>query len=440
VKTSGNDAKIFLLAIDGLSFTLLKKWTAMGALPNFKRLLEEGCWGLLKSFTPSNSAVIWTSVMTGMSPQKHGIDSFIYYQMGKRNLKKSQIKKILKFGTRPLFRWLKKRDYVNDIPFSLDMVQQKMLWEIFAEAGRRVGVVNWWHSYPAYEVPGFIISDRFNYWRLEKRHKFASMDDSYLAYPPWFLETWMGNMVDPLAIPRAVYRRFMNVTDKQIQEMRTCHYSRHQLMSEFKYLYTMDETTRKIALSCLQEFSQPEFLALYLRGIDIISHCACKYMPEYRDSQLNDEEIEAFGETVFRYYCYIDKIIMELLHAVSDSTHVIIASDHGFAREPDGRFGHKRTKPPGSFIINGPNIKRGLPITNATLYDIAPTMLYLGGLPISKKMDGRLLTECLEEKFFQNNPGGSIDSYGKPHRLRESPVPDTDEEVKERLRALGYID
>ncbi|MCK5257494.1 MAG: alkaline phosphatase family protein, partial [Deltaproteobacteria bacterium] len=57
---SSNRTKLLLLAIDGLSFPLLQKWAEQGDLPTLKKLMEEGCYGLLKPFTPSNSAVIWT--------------------------------------------------------------------------------------------------------------------------------------------------------------------------------------------------------------------------------------------------------------------------------------------------------------------------------------------------------------------------------------------
>ena len=152
MNSSSKGRKLYLIAIDGLSFPLLQKWSAQGDLPFFKRLMEGGCYGLLKPFTPSNSAVIWTSVITGMNPQKHGIDSFIYYKIRERIIRKTTVKKVLKFGVRPLFRWLRRGGYVRDVPFSLNMVRQKMLWEIFAQENRNVGVINWWYSWPAYTL------------------------------------------------------------------------------------------------------------------------------------------------------------------------------------------------------------------------------------------------------------------------------------------------
>lgn len=440
MNSSSKGTKLYLIAIDGLSFPLLQKWSAQGDLPLFKRLMEGGCYGLLKPFTPSNSAVIWTSVITGMNPQKHGIDSFIYYKMRERIIRKTTVKKVLKFGIRPLFRLLRKRGYVRDIPFSLDMVRQKMLWEIFAQKNRNVGVINWWYSWPAYKVPGFIISDRVHYWRLSERGKHAGLPDAHLVHPDRLLEEVVKRVVDPFELPFDVYKQFMKVDEREIESMKDYHYKRHQLMSEFKYLYSMDESVRRLALLCLEEFSQPDFLALYFRGIDIISHCALKYAHENRDDQITDEEVEQFGETVHEYYRYIDRVLKGLIEKVSVDTTIMLVSDHGFEREPDGRFGHRKTKPPGLFIICGQNIKTGVRIENASLYDITPTLLYLSGLPVSKEMDGMVLTECVEEKFLQSHPIRFIESYGSPLRNKEPDAHGSEEEIKERLRALGYID
>ena len=430
-----------LIAVDGLSFPLLQRWMAQGDLPLFKELMEEGSYGLLNPFSPSNSAVIWTSVMTGMSPQKHGIDSFIFYRIGERIIRKTAVKKILKLGALPFFQWLKKRAYIRDVPFSLNMVRQKMLWEIFAEQGRRVGVINWWYSWSACEVPGFIISDRVHYWRLRERGKNTGQPGSQLVFPKRILDEVLKRVVDPFQLSSDVYTRFMKVEDSEVEGMKNCHYTRHQLMSEFKYLYAMDESVRRSAQLCLEEFPQPDFLSVYFRGIDIISHCALQYAPFNRDSKISNKEVEQYGDTIRKYYIFIDSLLKELIQAIATDTTVMIVSDHGFEREPDGRYGHRKTKPPGLCIVKGKHIKSGIEISNASLYDIAPTILYLSGLPVSQEMDGQVLTGCIDQNLVQENPVRFVASYGTPLRGEETAqVSGDEEEIKERLRALGYID
>jgi len=43
--------------------------------------------------------------------------------------------------------------------------------------------------------------------------------------------------------------------------------------------------------------------------------------------------------------------------------------------------------------------------------DVAPTLLYLMGLPVARDMEGRVLTEILEPSFARDHPVTFIPSY-----------------------------
>lgn len=77
-----------------------------------------------------------------------------------------------------------------------------------------------------------------------------------------------------------------------------------------------------------------------------------------------------------------------------------------------------------------------------TLEDIAPTMLYLLGLPIPSDMDGRCVSEIATAQFRQANAVCYRDPV--PFEPPDGPRPgysDEDQEtVRDRLRGLGYID
>jgi predicted AlkP superfamily phosphohydrolase/phosphomutase len=51
----------------------------------------------------------------------------------------------------------------------------------------------------------------------------------------------------------------------------------------------------------------------------------------------------------------------------------------------------------GIFLESGPGIKKGIEIEGAKIYDLAPTILHVFGIPIPKDMDGRVLKELFEE-------------------------------------------
>jgi predicted AlkP superfamily phosphohydrolase/phosphomutase len=51
----------------------------------------------------------------------------------------------------------------------------------------------------------------------------------------------------------------------------------------------------------------------------------------------------------------------------------------------------------GIFLIHGPEIKKGVKISNATIYDITPTILHMFNLPVPDDMDGKVLKEIFDE-------------------------------------------
>jgi arylsulfatase A-like enzyme len=98
----------------------------------------------------------------------------------------------------------------------------------------------------------------------------------------------------------------------------------------------------------------------------------------------------------------------------------------------------------GVVIFWGKDIARGRELTNANVVDITPTVLALYGLPVADDMDGRVLTEAIDEDFLASHRVHRIDSY-ETAALRqeegEEPMASPyDDQVRERLRSLGYIE
>jgi predicted AlkP superfamily phosphohydrolase/phosphomutase len=97
----------------------------------------------------------------------------------------------------------------------------------------------------------------------------------------------------------------------------------------------------------------------------------------------------------------------------------------------------------GIFIGAGPDIKSVQHLTNLNITDLAPTILYSIGLSIPEDMDGRVLQEIFDDSFIASHPvqlaplsSQEAQSQSSPRQLSEA----EDLKVKERLRALGYLD
>ena len=97
----------------------------------------------------------------------------------------------------------------------------------------------------------------------------------------------------------------------------------------------------------------------------------------------------------------------------------------------------------GVLIASGGPIRDGAAPVNARIIDIAPTVLHLMGVPIPSDMDGRVLSEMLDEDFMEANPI----EWEKTETEAQTEVPDdlhafTEQEselIARRLQALGYI-
>lgn len=87
----------------------------------------------------------------------------------------------------------------------------------------------------------------------------------------------------------------------------------------------------------------------------------------------------------------------------------------------------------------GNEIKRGVKIENANIMDIAPTILYLMGLPVPSDLDGHVLTAPLSDQLLSSSEIMQGDALGAREQLVPDYTEEESEEVKERLRALGYL-
>lgn len=102
-----------------------------------------------------------------------------------------------------------------------------------------------------------------------------------------------------------------------------------------------------------------------------------------------------------------------------------------------GHTGHHRLE--GIGAVSGPNVQAGATIENASLIDLAPTILYALGLPIPPDMDGRVLTEAFTPEFVKR----TALNYDTTNAVRTdfggTYSEDEEEQVIQRLADLGYV-
>ena len=99
----------------------------------------------------------------------------------------------------------------------------------------------------------------------------------------------------------------------------------------------------------------------------------------------------------------------------------------------------------GILIAAGPSVRPGAEPIEASLLDVAPTVLHLLGVPVPEDIDGRILTELLDQEhataalrpalataFAGTN--GNMGQVAELHYTQEE-----DAQVRQRLADLGYL-
>lgn len=93
----------------------------------------------------------------------------------------------------------------------------------------------------------------------------------------------------------------------------------------------------------------------------------------------------------------------------------------------------------GVFIAHGPKIQPGR-IQEARIIDIAPTVLYCNELPIPDSMDGSVLRAIFREEVMNIQPIEYFNFESKQIGNNQQFDDIENEQMKEKLRSLGYID
>lgn len=78
--------KTLLIGLDGFDPDLTAKWMEEGKLPNISRIAAEGVFSTLKSLVPPISPAVWTSILTGVNPARHGVFDFTLKAGGRLRL------------------------------------------------------------------------------------------------------------------------------------------------------------------------------------------------------------------------------------------------------------------------------------------------------------------------------------------------------------------
>lgn len=451
--SDGKSAKpshpVVLIGLDGLEWSVAKPLLQRGEMPNLRRLIESGTSGYLYTFKPTYSPSVWTTIATGKTREQHGVLQFL-------------------------------RE--DEKPYASSNRRGKALWNIASDYGLKTLCVGWWITWPAEEIEGWMVApysaagQNADMWKGNLR-KGGDLAD----------QTWPRSLIDE------VYPIAERLTDPAGQwpdfdrnffggvELEKLREPERKLVAHTRWSSSADGTFAGIAESLLSRPEvKPDLTMLYLGGTDVSAHRFWRY----RDSggyeyEIPPDSIEELRDVIDRFYRWSDAAIGRVLARLPADANVIVCSDHGFHAslktmqeieltqsgqgpiDPLAAYsGHHQDAPPGIIVCAGPDFRAGegaaavldsasrAPILDAGwVYDVAPTVLYLlgipGGVTMAAPYGGPLLKAVVRPETRAARPAETAVDHDLGFRPPSDDSPSAsaaaDRAFTDQLGQLGYL-
>ncbi len=434
--------RFLLIGLDGGDWEFLDPLMARGELPQLQALKARGAWGPLRTFRPTLSPAVWTSVATGRRLEDHGVVGFQYRRMRGVGLPYPELKPIRAVGFVWLERALQAWRQIASAPISSVVRRVPAFWNVASARGSPVAVLNWWATWPAEPVLGHLVSERAYHALVG-----ALPSETGLVFPASLEAELRPLAMRPEQVDLATARRFLDVADADWQREVAMSVNRGALLQELPYYYSAFETTRRFSLRVMdagrRAFGAPADQLVLFRLVDMVCHSSLveselvpRTSPDGRPARVEARAPRAVSEA----YRAMDRAIGELLAAFGEGN-VLVVSDHGWDVEwrGDQPVGHHNRAPAGIFLAAGPAFRPGR-VEELSVFDLMPILLFLKGWPIADDFAGALPLRLFSERL--PGPPARIATYGS----REAPSLESagstavDAEIEERLRALGYVE
>lgn len=413
------DRKVMVIGLDGLEWKLIGPLVRGGQMPNLQRLMQAGVWGMMDTIEPMLSPLIWTSIATGSTPDIHGILDFLEIDP-----KTGQYRQITGRSRR--------------VP---------ALWNIASAFSRSVSVIGWWATWPAERINGVMVSDQLFYTLIHEIDPQVFREDPpHMVFPS--TATGQFAALRDRAVREADWQRvreFMDIPEWTFAQAVASNKGMTDPVDGFRRILAATSTYFGSALEAAE--NRPDLLMVYIQATDEINHVLAPFVAP-PVVEIGQREAAVYAAAVPAYFEHVDQWLGRLLDRCPLSDYaVLLVSDHGT------RWGNDRPRglsasgeqtalywhtPDAVFVAAGNGVANlGAVDHRYSVYDIAPSVMALLGIPADKGWRGGLLPGV-------GPPGVEPVDYGplipaasyRPTVEGEAPV---DEEYIAKLRALGYL-
>jgi len=378
--------QLWVIGIEGATLDAILPLAEQGLLPAFSRLLDNGAYARLRSFTPVKPIVHWTTLVTGKFPYQHGV-------LGPRLYAADFLTSGATLELTPIGTASGWRSIGREMPLSKHERQSPNLWEIFGRLGLNTGVAGWPVSHPGPEGAAFAFSQGYfsGHGSSASPREFAERG---LMFRP--TSTSLDGLIDDAfsGNDSTTLRRGLEADEWRINLMTFLSDQKRDVDAHFVLLPGLSTVSRQ-----------------YFGGFEAVqSHGSTR------------ERYQQASRIVMNYYQFLDNQIAQLLSRTEPSRLVAIISPFGYTgtgglekiwTELSGNQlkGTTHGAPDGVFLLSGDEVRGHRFLERADLIDLVPTLLYGLGLPVARDLEGRVLTQAFEPSYLAHNPLTFVPSY-----------------------------
>lgn len=393
--------RLVVVGVDGLDLPQLRAGIARGELAGFASILRRGAHGPLATLRPTEAPPIWTTIYTGRLPRDHGVKSFSSYRLR---------------GSRTTYDLLPKGAFVTLLerahlvaraPVTSASRRRRAFWNVLNAFEIPAGIVRVWATHPPEKIQAFMVSPYFHVLAPEGRGDEA-------IHPQAVAAEVRARTVTAADVDRALVGEFVDLTAAGEDGAPW----RRELVERA----LAPDLTYQRAGAALRAAYDPPFFATYFYGLDVVGHAFTRYADPDAFGDVRPDERRRYGRVRDAYAAWIGRAVGDIAEGLRPGEILLVVSGYGMRVVPPWRrawnavvgeatpSGTHAGAPDGVLLAVGDGIRPGATL-RASVLDVTPTMLYLMGLPVARDMEGRIITEMLQDDFTRSHPVTFIPSY-----------------------------
>jgi predicted AlkP superfamily phosphohydrolase/phosphomutase len=372
-------------------------------MPAFARLARQGAFCPLATVKPTEGPPVWTTMMTGRLPRDHGITSATTYRLRASSSDWALLPKAALVGLLERARLAERR------PVASTARRRRALWNVLDAFGIPTGLVRVWATHPPETIRGFVVSPYFHLLLGDPVRAAGTV------FPRDLLPEIGARAVSPPDIDPALLADLADAAAPSALD--------DPLMRTLAEDSLAPDLTYARAAQVLRQAYRPSLLVVSFHGYETAGHVFYRYAHPEAFGNVSADEARRYGRVPARYASLVERWMGEIGKDLGPGDVLMVLSGYGLAPTPlwrrllgvltgtsVGTATHAGA-PDGVLLVAGGGIRPGSSAVHASVLDVAPTLLYLLGLPVARDMEGRVLTEILDPGFARDNPVTFIPSY-----------------------------